>query len=163
VGATAVATDRFFARAYLVMTSLRALFTGKASGEDAAKLARDWHLPRKIREAAVLHGIDRNTAAHAAETAIAVLARSTPAKPYTAAGIFTEGRETDDFRNLLGLNVFGDTVWYNKERFTLTLKYAALYASLTTRPAVVARMVKEITAADKKAEYRLDGLIAQLK
>jgi glycosidase len=162
------AAEPFFARAYLVMTSLRTLFGGKASGEKAAKRARDWHLARKIREAAAsLPNFDRNTAAHAAETAIAVLARSTPPKPWTAAGIFTESRDrdrdNDDFRSLLGLNEFDGTVWYNKERFALTLCYAAFYASLEKNagPAVT-RIVSKIMAADKKAEYRLDSLIAQL-
>jgi hypothetical protein len=159
------AAEPFFARAYLVMTSLRALFGDKASGEKAAKLARDWHLARKIREAAAsLPSFDRNIAAHAAETAIAVLARSTPPKPWTAAGIFTENRDQPDFHDLLGLNVFDNIVWYNKERFALTFCYAAFYASLekNAQPETVARIVREITAADKKVEYRLDNLIAQL-
>jgi hypothetical protein len=163
------APEPFFARAYLVLTSLRALSGGTASGEKAAKRARDWHLARKIREAAAsLPGFDRNIAAHAAETAIAVLARSTPPAPYTAASVFTgsrdRDRDNDDFRSLLGLNEFDNTVWYNKERFALTLCYAAFYASLekNAQPETVARIVNEITAADQKAAYRLDDLIAQL-
>jgi hypothetical protein len=169
----------FFACAYLVLTALRALFGKKAAGEKAAALAREWHLARKIREAALTHGIgmagtaiEWNEADHAAETAIAVLSRSVslPGKPRTAASIVAGcleaagGFENEDARELLGVNVFDNVVWYHKERFELTLRYAALYASVEkgADAKTVARAVKEITAADKKAGYRLETLAALL-
>ena len=158
----------FFARAYLVLTAIRAAIRAlcgkKAAGENAALLAREWHLARKIRELAVSRGIDRNTADHAAKTAIAVLARSTQEIPHTAASIVAGCLEKEETCELLGVNVFDNVVWYNKERFELTLTFAALYASAEKNAdaKAVERIVKDIIAADKKAGYRLETLAALL-
>jgi hypothetical protein len=168
---TPVDERAFFARVYLVLTALRALFGKKAAGEKAANAARDLHLARKIRELALSKGIDRDTADHAVKTAIAVLSRSAPEKPHTAASIVAECLEPaadnlkkEETRELLGVNVFDNVVWYNKERFDLTLRYAALYASVEKNADVkaVMRVVKTITAADAKAGYRLETLAALL-
>jgi glycosidase len=155
----------FFVRAYLVLTVLRALSAHKAAGEDAAKWSREWHLARKLREIAIARGVDRNTADHAAKTAVAVLARSTPEKSLTAASIAAGCLEQEDARDLLGVNIFDNVVWYNKERFDLTLRYAPLYASSEkgADTKAVMRIVKEIAAADKEAGYRLETLAALLK
>jgi hypothetical protein len=154
----------FFVRAYLVLTALRALGTHKAAGENAARLAREWRLARKIRELAVARGVDRNTADHAAKTAVAALARSTPENPLTAASIVAGCLEQEDTRELLGVNVFNNVSWYNRERFHLTLRYAAFYATAEkgADAKAVAQVAKEITEADKKAEYRLETLAALL-
>jgi glycosidase len=166
-----------FTRVYLVLTAIRAAVRAatrpargkKAAGENAvgvcaASLAREWHLARKIRELAVSRGIDRDTADHAAKTAIAVLARSTQEKAFSAADIVAGCFEKEDARELLGVNVFDNVVWYHKERFELTLQYAALYASAEKNAdgEAVARIARDIAAADKKAGYRLETLAALL-
>jgi hypothetical protein len=105
--------------------------------------------------------ISRDEADHAAKTAIAVLARSTPKKPLTAAGIAADF-EQEDAHELLGVNVFDHVVWYHKECFDRTLRYAALYASVEkgADTKAIARVVADVTAADKKAGYRLETLAA---
>jgi hypothetical protein len=93
----------------------------------------------------------------------------------------------EDFRKLLGVNVFDGLVWFNKEAFEETLFYAPLFAALesdgamegVSRPpkkaasakapadwldriAGIAELAQAFAEAEEKAAYQLDGLLGAL-
>jgi hypothetical protein len=89
----------------------------------------------------------------------AVLARTSPAleppppetpaaKKKTAAGklpvqspvvtLILNNFQAEDFRKLLGINLFEDTVWFNKESFEEVLFYAPLFIALESGAALEA-------------------------
>jgi hypothetical protein len=198
--------DTLFARFYLVLTTLFALFDGETAGGATGKplaapktrggkktpvtaettagqpdvpaglsaeeraawfaafLAEKLQLTRKIREIAALRGVSRDEAEHAAGTALSVLLRSRSAKPASAAAIITCNLEKDDFRALLGVNLFDDVLWYNKEKFERTLHYAPLFlkAASPAASADIDKTVERIKSAEKKAVYKLAALAAAL-
>jgi hypothetical protein len=101
--------------------------------------------------------------------------------------LILENYHAEDFRKLLGVNIFEDTIWFNKEAFWEVLLYAPLFivlengAALETvsRPPVKAApkvngedwleraaTIGELSGAFAKAEaksgYQLDGLLGAL-
>jgi hypothetical protein len=133
--------------------------------ESVVKLARKWRFARKLRELGIERGLPYAEAETAVDCALAVLLRSKPDKPLTPASVFTLNVEAEDFRALLGVNLFNDTLWYNKEKIDAALRYAELYASLTpgANGEVITRAVKKIKAAEKKAGYKLGELIRLIR
>jgi hypothetical protein len=69
----------------------------------------------------------------------------------------------DDFRRILGINVFDDVTWFNKEAFERSLYYGSIYAAMENGDAA---LIKDAAAELQKAEelsgYRLDALIEAL-
>jgi hypothetical protein len=89
-----------------------------------------------------------------------------------AASIMTENYSREDFRRLIGVNVFNDITWFNKEAFESALFYGKLFFVLETDsafsrtcPERTAR-IAEIAEAMKKTEtdcgYQLDKFIQLL-
>ncbi|MDR2782382.1 MAG: alpha-amylase [Treponema sp.] len=139
-----------FLLGYGLLSLLRSILGKGASGADAAALIRHWQLDRKIRNAYTKSSIPGDIAYNATELMKAVIARTTPtvgsAEPLHAAGnllasIIMENYQKEDFRQLLGVNVFDDATWFNKEKFDFALMYASLFLAFesedafTTRPA----------------------------
>jgi hypothetical protein len=107
--------------------------------------------------------------------------------------ILTENYHDEDFRKLLGISVFNDITWFNKEAFELTLAYTPLFLALendtaftdtnkmgkpktakSTKTAktdaawqkrikVIAEIVEQFHKAEEKSEYRFDRLIEEIE
>jgi hypothetical protein len=70
--------------------------------------------------------------------------------------------DSEDFRRLIGVNVFDGVVWFNKERFEETLEYAALFAAPQAGPEKAQTWAAAIKHAEEASSYRLDVLLAAL-
>jgi hypothetical protein len=91
-----------------------------------------------------------------------------------AAAIIEDNYLYDDFRRLIGVNIFDDVTWFNKEAFERTLAYGKLFLVLEGDSAYPGNMpwlqrvarIAEITGAIQTAEaasgYRLDSLMQLL-
>ena len=77
-----------------------------------------------------------------------------------AQNILLENYSADDFRHVLGVNIFDDVTWFNKEAFDRVLKYAPVFAAMECGDFVLVKTIaEEFRKAEKKAEYRLGKLI----
>jgi hypothetical protein len=140
-----------FALGYALLSSLRAIIGRGASGAEALALAEHWALDRKLREALIAFGINRDTAYCVTEIAKAVLARTAPedtspmllsAQAHLhgaslAEAIILANYEAEDFRRLLKVNRFNDITWFNKEAFDDALFYAPLFLLMETADAFI--------------------------
>jgi hypothetical protein len=122
-----------FAAGYGILALLRPIVGEGASGADAAALAAHWQLDRKLREAFGAIGIPGDEACRVTEIMKAVLRRTAPAssamydKPSPAEALILENYDEEDFRRILGVNLFDDITWFNKEAFDETLFYAPFF------------------------------------
>ncbi|MDR0402495.1 MAG: alpha-amylase [Treponema sp.] len=175
-----------FAYAYISLALLRPVIGDAASGNDAVSLALHWQLDRKLREILCRLGADEESARYFVETAKAVLSRGgdpeksggktarvpsskpakTAAKPDAkdlARQLILDNYADDDFRRILGINVFDDVTWYNKEAFERALHYGSICAAMECGdPALVKKTAGELKKAEKRSGYRLDALIEAL-
>jgi len=167
---------------------------GKADeGELAVNLAFDhWGLERKLADQLGLFGTTGTDPRQIAEISKAVLRRiscdsdcvcdsgsKTETAPFEAAHCAAEFIEAnylqDDFRQLIGANVFNDITWFNKEAFESTLLYGKLFMLLEACPWVGGRRqswiervarIGEVAEALEKAKaasgYKLGGLLCAL-
>jgi hypothetical protein len=125
-----------FAAGYGVLALLRPIIGVGATGAEAAALAVHWQLDRKMREAFELLGIPGMEAFQVTEIMKAVLARTCPVstavygKTFSAEALVVENYDTEDFRRLLGVNLFDDVTWFNKEAFGEVISYAPLFLVL---------------------------------
>ncbi|GHT61000.1 hypothetical protein FACS1894109_19210 [Spirochaetia bacterium] len=166
-----------FAAGYGILSLLRTVIGGGATGADAAALAAHWGLDRKLRQCFEGLGVPGDEAWGLIETMKTVLARTSPEDtgPYlaaiTAAGkptvgntlgvaIFGENYTADDFRKLLGINRFEDVTWFNKEAFEKALLYVPLLLLLESGAAF-----QEIVRPPLKDEEKntADGKVAKTK
>jgi glycosidase len=186
---------------YSVFSLLRTVIGAAASGADAVSLLSHWQLDRKLRETLVQSGMDG--AWHSVEIMKAVLVRipaeakgaaSGAASACTAAqsggesspagsaeysakalaqNLILENYAADDFRGLLGINVFDDITWFNKESFDRVLRYVPLFLSMEdpallgladrkTQLALIKGAAAELAKAETVSEYRLDKLTEAL-
>ena len=160
------------------------------NGSEAVSLINHWQLDRKLRDIVTSRvGTDCDTAWHAVDIMKAVLARSgdkpgpasgstaheaIPAETAreaepdvtgkkiqeTAQNILLENYSAEDFRRALGINVFDDVTWFNKEAFDRVLLYAPVFAAMETGDfALVKRLAEEFSKAEAHAEYKLGALI----
>jgi hypothetical protein len=144
---------------------LRPVIGEGASGAMAVNLGFDhWRLDRKLRDIFHSAGAEDRERWRLTELIQAALARTAPADtaPFAAlaAGQFDAGRfaaliieenySADDFRRLLGINVFEDITWYNKEGFDACLFYGSLFFVLESGDALE-RSIDAQAAAAKKA------------
>jgi hypothetical protein len=132
-----------FAAGYGVMAALRAVIGEGADGAEAKALVDHWSLDRKLRECYGHLGVPGDEAYRVTELMKAVLARTSPGAPsgYSApigASLILENYTAGDFRQLLGINLFEDTVWFNKEAFEEALFYVPLFLALESRSALEA-------------------------
>ena len=135
-----------------------------------------WQLDRKLRELLGRLGIDGESAWHGVEIMKTLLVRVKPDTPAVmkktksppakkalkelAQNILLENYSADDFRNVLGINVFDDVTWFNKEAFERVLFFAPVFAAMETGNfALVKSIADEFSKAEAKAGYRLGGLI----
>ncbi|MDR1318660.1 MAG: alpha-amylase [Treponema sp.] len=132
-----------FALGCCLLSLLRQIIGEGARGSDAAALAFDhWRLDRKLRERFCFFGAGEDEAGRLCALMRAVLARTAPGNvsPLLTAGPFRaeefagvliqEYYHDDDFRRLLGINVFDDVTWFNKEGFENVLFYGSFFLAL---------------------------------
>ncbi|MDR2363490.1 MAG: alpha-amylase [Spirochaetaceae bacterium] len=125
-----------FAVAYGVVALLRSIIGEGASGADAAALMDHWQLDRKLRECFDTREIPGDEAYRVIELIRGVLSRTSPEDvgpyqiPPLGAALVLANYRSEDFRKLLGVNLFEDTVWFNKEAFEAALFYAPLFLAL---------------------------------
>ncbi|MDR2245982.1 MAG: alpha-amylase [Treponema sp.] len=184
-----------FAAGYRVLTLLRPVIGAGASGADAAALVSHWQLDRKLREAFNALCIPEDESYRVTEIMKAVLARTAPVSrtgyrtPSPSEALILENYAEEDFRRILGVNLFDDVTWFNKEAFDETLFYVPFFLVLEDHGAlgeaagsektVTADAVKDTTAwaawvetlgalseefrqAGEKSGYRLDKLLEAL-
>ena len=172
---------------YGVLTVLRSIIGENTSGALAENLAFEhWGLDRKLREQYRIFGASNDEAWRLGEISKTVLSRTCAddSSRYSAAGDFNpesfaakiieNNYLLDDFRRLIGINVYDDVIWYNKEAFESALFHGTLFYVLENDSAFArpmpwldrAECIAGISAAMKKAEaasgYRIDNLIHQL-
>jgi hypothetical protein len=186
-----------FAAGYGVLAALRAVIGEGAGGVEAKALVEHWSLDRKLRECYHQLGIPSDEAYRITELMKAVLSRTSPKDdaPYhtghAGEALILENYAAEDFRRLLGVNVFEDTVWFNKEAFEEVLFYAPLFLVLESPSALeavkrspggkarkpepvddtaawlerverIAAVEKALAKAKARSGYRLEGLLSAL-
>jgi glycosidase len=152
-----------FALGYGILSLLRLVIGEGASGAEAAALADHWKMDRKLREA--FDGLGVSGGGQVTELMKAVLARTSPRdiSPYSAdtsgpgadglaQTLILENYNADDFRRLLGVNLFDDAVWFNREAFEQVLRYAPLFLILESGRAFRAAAPVKKTSKGKKAK-----------
>ncbi|MDR0876591.1 MAG: alpha-amylase [Treponema sp.] len=178
-----------FALGYGALALLRPVIGKEASGADAAYLAAGhWRLDRKLREVFRAQGISDNESRRSVEMMFALLAKTVPADNdlYKTTGPFKAGTfasvliqehyQDEDFRRLLGINLFEDVTWFNKEGFEAALFYSSYFFTLESDKALgqekplswiervnrIAETVDTLTKAEDVSEFRLDYLLDAL-
>ena len=150
-----------YALGYGILSLLRLIVGQGASGPDAGALEDHWRLDRKLEDAFGSLGIPRIQSRRVLAIMKAILVRTAAAEnPKGPAGaqpsvngsppepkvlaryLAFENYDTEDFRTLLGVNLFNDIVWFNKEAFEEFLSFAPLFLVLENPAAFKSR--KEI-------------------
>jgi hypothetical protein len=152
---------------FATLTLLRDVVGNGACGNGAVLLAEYWGLDKRLEKL-----LAQNAPALPADCLVDLMKATirrmylehdelVPA-PKTPAALVAQNYDAEDFRAILGVNVFDDVVWFNKEHFELALTWAPVFAS----PVCGAKAAKSWQAAFKKAEaasgYKLDALIEAL-
>jgi glycosidase len=125
-----------YAFGYGIFAMFRSIVGGGTEGAAAKALIDHWHLDRKFREACEAQGVSGDEAYRVTEIMKALLARTVPASAAlygpapSALYLIQENYAAEDFRAILGVNLFDDVVWFNKEAFERTLLYAPLFSIL---------------------------------
>jgi len=170
--------------------SLLPLIIGKeANGSHAANLAFDhWDLGRKLREIYRKFGASEQEAWRITDITRAVLIRTGNITNSICAKIkWTEGANSvcaaefatlvieeyytdEDFKRILGINLYDDVTWFNKESFETALFYSSLFFMVDGSAGIsneerfvrITKVYEVLTKAEAKSEYRFDNLLDYL-
>ena len=173
---------------YGLLSLLRSIIGKEANGRHAANLAFDhWDLGRKMREIFYHFGASENEAWKITDITRVVLSKTKPdpkdlaaykwpdndssgAAARFAALILEENYLDEDFRRILGINIFDDIVWFNKEGFEGALFYSSLFFLVENTVTIpieeridrIAGIYDVLTKAEAKSAYRFDYLLSNL-
>jgi len=175
---------------YGIFSSLRHVIGKEASGHHVVNLAFDhWDLNRKLKEIYLSLGAPEANIWRIIEVIKAVLARTIPdvnakvnitktelnirkdlTMAESAALLIEENYLKDDFRRILGINLFNDVLWFNKEGFDNALFFSAIFCLVDSsikilvneRVNLISGIFDALVTAEKKAKYRLDCLLDTL-
>jgi len=168
---------------YGLLSLLRPVIGKEATGSHAAALAFDhWDLGRKLREIFRQFGASEAEAWRITDIARVVLSKTKDAPFWEkgtkfdaadfAALIIEENYLDEDFRRILGINIFDDVLWFNKEGFEAALFYSSLFFLIESDSVVqvpidkridyVAKIYDVLVKSEKKSGYRLDKLLDNL-
>jgi glycosidase len=173
-----------FALGYGVLSSLRALLGG-CSGADATALVEYWQLDRKLRDVFVKAGVNNDVRRIVALMKAVLVRTPSDSFPDGLSQVIMENYHEEDFRQLLGVNVFNDVVWFNKEAFDVVAVYAPLFLSLESdaafkpksiatkkyakpksskaawvkRVKAIAQAMEKLRVAEAKSECHLENLL----
>jgi glycosidase len=171
-----------FAYAYGTLSLLRNIIGAGATGQEAKALGDHWTLDRKLRELFAAFDARGDEAVRVLEIMKAVLARTGQGQGAAVQGLtpaeklVLDNYHEEDFRRLLGVNIFEGVIWFNKEAFEEALFYAPLFAALESdtalgmapgaawldRIALIAELAEAFAGAEEKSAYQLDGLLEAL-
>jgi len=172
---------------YNTLTLLRSIVDDN-SGKEAAALALHWQLDRILAECWESAGVPNGEARRAAEIAIALLACTGSSVPEScktaetpsaiAAALILENYNESDFRKILAVNRFEDTIWFNKEAFEEALLLVSFFLYMETPQAfgkktetaaarqkrikTIVEVVEALSLAEKASGYRLEELLGAL-
>jgi glycosidase len=132
---------------YAVLAILRGVVGEGATGEDARRLVDHWCLDRKLRESYQAAGLSVDESFRIVGLLKMILARTAPKESAEGAVINALSLARDAFsafdsRSYLGVNVFDDVAWFNKERFNEALFYGELIAAIETDEALEVTHIK---------------------
>jgi len=175
------------ALSYGLLSLLRLIIGKEADGSHAANLAFDhWDLDRKMREIYNRFGASEAEAWRITDIARAVLSRtslnfrSEKAAPFHEEGtkfdaadfaalVIEENYQSEDFRRILGINIFNDVAWFNKEGFEDALFYSSVFFMVESDNIVkipideridrIAKIYEMLIKAEENSGYRFDKLI----
>ena len=166
---------------YGLLSLLRSVIGEEANGRHAADLAfTHWDLGRKLREIFCRLGASEYEAWRIIDIARIVLSKTKLApfweegKKFNAAEfsalILEENYLDEDFRRVLGINIFDDVIWFNKEGFEDVLFYSSLFFMVEGSVEIpsderidrIAKIYEVLIKAKEKSGYRFDNLLDSL-
>jgi hypothetical protein len=168
---------------YGLLSLLRSVIGKEATGSHAADLAfTHWDLGRKFREILYRYGATDNEAWRIMDIVRVILSKTKgdffwkkgAAKAFDAVEfaslVINENYHDGDFRRILGINLFDDVLWFNKEGFDAALFYSSLFfmvdgsveSAIEERLDRIVKIYDVLTKAEEKAEYRFDVLLENL-
>jgi hypothetical protein len=168
---------------YGLLYMLRLVIGREAEGRHAADLAfTHWDIGRKMRDIFCRYGATENEAWRIIDIARAVLSKTAlpedsllqKKEKFDAAGyaamIIDENYLDADFRRILGINIFEDVAWFNKEGFEDALFYTSLFfmvegsvnISMEERIDRIVKIYDVLIEAEEKSSYRFDNLLEYL-
>jgi hypothetical protein len=166
---------------YGLISLLRSIIGKEADGSHAAHLAfTHWDLGRKLREIFCKLGATDQEAWRIIDIARVVLGRTKIAPILKTKSKFEASKFAEllieenyrdaEFRRILGINIFDDVAWFNKEGFEDALFYSSLFFMVDMSVEVPAEeRIERITSvyevlakAVEKSGYRFDNLFESL-
>ncbi|MDR1466007.1 MAG: alpha-amylase [Treponema sp.] len=175
-----------FVLGYGVLSSLRTLLDG-CSGADTVALIEYWQLDRKIGDAFAKAGINDDIRRIVTLMKAVLIRTAGDSFPDGLTQIIMENYHKEDFRQLLGVNVFNDIVWFNKEAFDFAATYTPLFLLLesdsafkpslvaekkSTKPKqstwekrvkIITQAMKKLRIAEAKSDCQLEKLLKELE
>jgi hypothetical protein len=162
---------------YSILSLLQMIIGEEANGKHVVNLAFEhWDFGRKLKDIYCSFGVSEHEAKQITDVVKAVLKRNKSKDMESlkwdidntaiAAQIININYNEEDFRNILGINLYDDIVWYNKEGFETALFYTSLLISIDSSLCKsqdklnrIADIYELLKNADKKSEFRFDFLI----
>ncbi|MCL2244338.1 MAG: alpha-amylase family glycosyl hydrolase [Treponema sp.] len=160
-----------------LLSLLRPIIGKEADGRHAVNLAFDhWDFGRKLKEIFCSFGANEQEASRITDIARVVLNLSCQNNykwkgdaAEFASRIIEENYLNEDFRRILGINIFDDIAWFNKECFDDALLYTSLFfiaesdsivnVPIDERICRIAEIYDVLLNAGEKSGFRLDKLI----
>ncbi len=101
-----------------ILAIMRDIAAGERPGQDGYTLFRHWHLDRKLTEIFISQGNSLEESWRIVRIMEAWLKLTEPlSSPKTLKTAFLSFLADDNTRDILGINLFDNTLWFNKERF----------------------------------------------
>jgi len=174
---------------YGVLALLRPVIGKEATGLHVVNLAFDhWDLGRKLKDIYIFFGAAEAEAWRITDIIKSVIIRTNAAPEAVsksnasknkliyredlspaelAALIIEENYLKEDFRRILGINLFNDVLWFNKEGFDNALFYSSLFCivdgsiktPISERIDLIAGIYDALIKAEEKSKYRFDNLL----
>ena len=153
-GIAAEANAADYLAGYAVLAILRGVVGEGATGEDARRLVDHWCLDRKLKESYQASGLPADESFRIVGLLKMILARTAPqegedGRPVDALELARDAFTAFDSRSYLGVNVFEEVAWFNKERLDEAIFYGELVAAIETDAALEVTPLKRKTASAK--------------
>lgn len=137
---------------YVVLSLVRGIIGEGAGGKEGRRLINHWCLDRKLRESYSEAGFPVEESYRVVELLKLVLSRTASQGHYEsdslALSIAQSSLQEEDTAAFLGVNVFNDVTWFNKERFEEILFYASAILAIEGDEAI-AGPIKQVEEKEK--------------
>ncbi|MDR0323194.1 MAG: alpha-amylase [Treponema sp.] len=166
---------------YGVISLLRSVIGKEATGRHAADLAfTHWDLGRKLKDVFCRHGASEYEAWKIIDISRVIMSKTKHGTffkndlKFDAAAfallILQENYLDEDFRRILGINIFDDVIWFNREGFEDALFYSSIFLlidnvtdlSYEERIDRIVKIYDVLTKAEQKSNFRFDKLLENL-